>query len=230
MKNQPVRCTCDSRLLELVGDRGQRLGAVDQDLDRVPGARRRLARRPASSRNVERPLPPMRRRRRRWWLQICCRELPAEPRVDRQRRSLRFPDTAGGMLLTSRSCSSIRTRSAAFVLAVRSASGGDERARRPAQPVDEPAAEREQHETEREESEEEPLVHAHKTRERARDLPCGSALDSCCATFQMWPSGSANAAVRTPHGRSSGPFPQRDASLRQVGRMSTVARAKEQWR
>ena len=44
-------------LLELVGDRGQRLRAVDQHLDGVARARRRFARRPAARRRVERALP-----------------------------------------------------------------------------------------------------------------------------------------------------------------------------
>ena len=43
-------------------------------------------------------------------------------------------------------------------------------------------------------------------RARRLGLPRQLAPGSCCAISHTWPSGSANAAVRTPHDRSSGPL------------------------
>ncbi len=52
-------CDVDMRpgLPQLLGHRRQSLGAVDEDLHRVSGARRKGALRPAARRGVERPLP-----------------------------------------------------------------------------------------------------------------------------------------------------------------------------
>ncbi len=96
-------------LLQLVRDCGQRVCAVDQQLDGVAGARRRFARRPAAWRRVEGALPADSSEAPVVVIAHLLRDGGAEPTVDRER------EFAGSShrLLSSWSCT--RTRTLAFV-------------------------------------------------------------------------------------------------------------------
>ena len=83
------------RLAELSGDRGQRLRAVDQDLDGVPGTHRRLPGRPAARRRVERAPPADPGQPSRVMAADLLADLPAEPALDREEGAPEQPQRLG---------------------------------------------------------------------------------------------------------------------------------------
>ncbi len=85
-KCHPVRWTCDFGGAQCLRDRRQCLGAVDEDLDRVPGARRRALVRPPAGRWLQRLEPADPREASPVMAADLLRDLLAEPALHGEER------------------------------------------------------------------------------------------------------------------------------------------------